>query len=130
MKKQPGEARQELKIMIVDDSAFMRAIIKKIVGGNGARIIEAADGKQAVELYKKENPALTLMDVVMPNLSGVEALKQIRAIDPNARIIMVSAAGQEMIIKEALDNGAYDFIVKPFKEEQVQETIAKALGER
>lgn len=130
MKKQPGEARQELKIMIVDDSAFMRTIIKKIVGGNGARIIEAEDGKQAVELYKKENPALTLMDVVMPNLSGVEALKQIRTIDPNARIIMVSAAGQEMIIKEAIDNGAYDFIVKPFKEEQVQETIAKALGER
>lgn len=130
MKKHPGEARQELKIMIVDDSAFMRTILKKIVGGNGARIIEAEDGKQAVELYKKENPALTLMDVVMPNLSGVEALKQIRTIDPNARIIMVSAAGQEMIIKEAIDNGAYDFIVKPFKEEQVQETIAKALGER
>jgi len=127
MKKQTTQAHQKLKIMIVDDSAFMRTILKKIVSGSGAQILEAEDGKQAVELYKKENPALTLMDIVMPNLSGVDALKQIRAMDPNARIVMVSAAGQELIIKEAIDGGAYDFIVKPFKEEQIQEIITKAL---
>ncbi len=117
------------KIMVVDDSAFMRTLIKKIASANnGVEIIEAEDGKQAVELYGRERPELTLMDVVMPNLSGVEALRQIKETDPDAKVIMVSAAGQDLIIKEAIALGAYDFILKPFKEEQVQEAIEKALG--
>lgn len=117
------------KIMIADDSAFMRTLLKKIASENdGVEVIEAEDGKQAVELHKKEKPALTLMDVVMPNVGGLEALKQIMEAEPGAKIIMVSAVGQETLIKEAISLGAYDFIVKPFKEEQVQEAIKKALG--
>lgn len=117
------------KILIADDALFMRMMLKKMLTEAGYKeFAEAADGKEACELYQKEKPALVLMDISMPNMNGIDALKEIRNIDPEALVVMCSAVGQEAIIVEAIEAGAMDFIVKPFKSEQLIEAIHKLLN--
>lgn len=118
------------RILIVDDSSYMRGVIKKVLKADGyTEMLEAADGEAAASIYARERPDVVLMDIVMPNKSGIEALRSIREFDPDARIVMVSAVGQEVIVKEALAMGASGFIIKPFDEAQVQNAVKSALGE-
>jgi len=123
------EEKMDKKIMIVDDAAFMRMMIKDTLLKSGyENIIEAADGEVAVKSYKEEKPDLILMDITMPNKNGLEALKEIKEMDPAAKIVMCSAMGQESMVVEAIRNGAKDFIVKPFKAERVLKTVQGILG--
>ncbi|WCK54396.1 response regulator [Aneurinibacillus sp. Ricciae_BoGa-3] len=116
-------------ILVVDDAAFMRMMIKGFLTKSGfSRIEEAANGVEAVEKYKSAHPALVTMDITMPEMDGIEAVKAIRQIDPNANIIMCSAMGQQNMVIQALQAGAKDFIVKPFQEQRVIEAIKKVLG--
>ena len=104
------------KIMLVDDAAFMRMMIKDTLTKNGyTNIIEAADGEIACNTYAAEKPDLVIMDITMPNKTGIEALRDIKAADPSAKVVMCSAMGQESMVVEAIKLGALDFIVKPFK---------------
>ncbi|NGQ94018.1 response regulator [Brevibacillus sp. SYP-B805] len=117
------------KVLIVDDAAFMRMMIKEILTKNGYTVVgEASDGAQAVEKYKELGPDLVTMDITMPEMDGITALKEIRKIDPNARIIMCSAMGQQAMVIDAIQAGAKDFIVKPFQADRVIEAIKKTLG--
>lgn len=117
------------RILVVDDAAFMRMMIKEILTKNGFDVIgEAQDGAQAVEKFKELRPDLVTMDITMPELDGIGALKQIRAMDPNARVIMCSAMGQQAMVIDAIQAGARDFIVKPFQADRVIEAIKKVLG--
>lgn len=119
----------EGKILIVDDAAFMRMMIKDTLKKNGyVDIIEAADGEQAVQIYRAEKPDLVIMDITMPNKNGLEALREIKQIDSNAKIIMCSAMGQESMVVEAIRNGAKDFIVKPFKADRILKTVQGIIG--
>ena len=117
------------RILIVDDAAFMRMMIKEILTKNGYTVVgEASDGAQAVEKYKELKPDLVTMDITMPEMDGIQALKEIRAIDTGAKVIMCSAMGQQAMVIDAIQAGARDFIVKPFQAERVIEAIRKALG--
>jgi two-component system chemotaxis response regulator CheY len=117
------------KIMIVDDSAFMRKILRKIITGEGYEdITEVQDGSQAVEAFGKEKPSLVLMDIIMEKKNGIDALKEIKKISPEAKVIMISAVGQEQMVKEAMESGAEDFIVKPFNASKVASTIKKIIS--
>jgi len=114
------------KVLICDDSSFMRMMLKKILIDNGHEVIaEAGDGMQAVQLYRQHQPDLTTMDITMPKMDGIEAVKIIHEENPLARIIMVTAIGQRTVITEALKAGASDFIVKPFDGTKVMNTIEK-----
>lgn len=117
------------KILLVDDAAFMRMMIKDTLVKNGyTDVYEAGDGAQAVEKYAEVQPDLVIMDITMPNMNGLEALKAIKASDPNATIVMCSAMGQEAMVIEAIKSGAKDFIVKPFKPDRILKTITSFLG--
>ncbi|GLI85514.1 MULTISPECIES: response regulator [Rossellomorea] len=117
------------KILIVDDAAFMRMMIKDILTKNGFDVVgEAADGSQAVDKYKELKPDLVTMDITMPEKDGIAALKEIKASDPGAKIIMCSAMGQQAMVIDAIQAGAKDFIVKPFQADRVIEAIQKALS--
>ena len=117
------------KLLIVDDAAFMRLTIRNMLLHYEIEIVgEAANGAIAVEMYKQLRPDVVSMDITMPEMSGIEALKAIKAFDPQAKVIMVSAMGQEGMVKEAIISGAKTFIVKPFKEEFLYQTICKVLG--
>ena len=112
------------KILLVDDAAFMRMMIKDTLTKNGfADIFEAADGQQAVEKYNEVNPDLVILDITMPNMDGLEALKVIKGSDPDATVVMCSAMGQEAMVIEAIKSGAKDFIVKPFKPDRILKTL-------
>lgn len=116
-------------ILIVDDAAFMRMMIKEILTKNGFDVVgEANDGAEAVEKYSELKPDLVTMDITMPEMDGIVALKEIKKADPNARIIMCSAMGQQAMVIDAIQAGAKDFIVKPFQADRVIEAISKALG--
>jgi two-component system chemotaxis response regulator CheY len=116
------------RILVVDDAAFMRMMIKDILTKNGYEIAgEAADGVQAVEKYQELRPDLVTLDITMPEMDGIEALRRIRAIDPNARVIVCSAMGQQAMVIDAIQAGARDFVVKPFQAERVLEAVRKAL---
>ncbi len=116
------------KVMIVDDAAFMRASIKKMIEEDGFEVIaEASDGAEAIDLYRKVSPDVVTMDITMPNMTGIEALKKIREIDGKATVIMVTAMGQEAMIKESVISGAASFIVKPFQKEKLVEVLRGAL---
>jgi two-component system, chemotaxis family, chemotaxis protein CheY len=116
------------RILIVDDAAFMRMMIKDILSKNGFDVIgEAQDGVQAVELYQELNPDLVTMDITMPEMDGISALKKIRELNSNAKVIMCSAMGQQAMVIDAIQAGAKDFIVKPFQADRVIEAIQKAL---
>ncbi|MBZ5749882.1 MULTISPECIES: response regulator [Metabacillus] len=117
------------RIMIVDDAAFMRMMIKDILTKNGYEIVaEAADGAQAVEKYKEHQPDLVTMDITMPEMDGIAALKEIKQINPNAKVIMCSAMGQQAMVIDAIQAGAKDFIVKPFQADRVLEAVGKILS--
>jgi len=117
------------KVLIVDDAAFMRMMIKEILTKNGYTVVgEASDGAQAVEKYKELDPDLVTMDITMPEMDGITALKEIKKIDANARVIMCSAMGQQAMVIDAIQAGAKDFIVKPFQADRVIEAIKKTLG--
>ena len=117
------------KVLVVDDAAFMRMMIKDILQKNGFEVIgEGSNGIQAVELYKQEKPDVVTMDITMPDMDGIEAVKQIKAFDPNAKIIMCSAMGQQSMVMDAIKAGARDFIVKPFQADRVLEAINKVIG--
>jgi len=114
-------------ILVVDDAAFMRMMIRDILSKEGYSIHEAVNGRDAVEKYAEVGPDLVTMDITMPEMSGLEALRLIREQDPRARVLMVSAMGQQKMIVEALDSGAMDFLVKPFQPTKVLETVRKCL---
>lgn len=117
------------KIMLVDDAAFMRMMIKDTLTKNGyTNIIEASDGEIACTQYAAEKPDLVIMDITMPNKTGIEALKDIKASDPAAKVVMCSAMGQESMVVEAIKLGALDFIVKPFKPDRILATVQKVIG--
>ena len=116
-------------ILICDDAAFMRMMIKDILTKNGYNIVgEAENGAKAVEKYAELNPDLVLMDITMPEMDGIEALKKIKAADANASIIMCSAMGQQAMVIESIQSGAKDFIVKPFQADRVLEAVQKVVG--
>ena len=118
------------KILLVDDAAFMRKVIKDALSKAGySDLHEAVDGADAVEKYNSLKPDLVLMDITMPNMDGLEALKAIRAADGNANVVMCSAMGQETMVIDAIRSGAKDFIVKPFKPERVLKTVTSMVGE-
>jgi len=117
------------KILIVDDAAFMRMMIKDILTKNGFEVVgEAQDGNQAIEKYKELEPDLVTLDITMPEMDGITALKEIKSTNPEAKIIMCSAMGQQAMVIDAIQAGAKDFIVKPFQADRVLEAINKALG--
>ncbi len=116
-------------ILICDDAAFMRMMIKDILTKNGYNIAgEAENGLKAVEKYNETKPDLVLMDITMPEMDGIQALKKIKEMDPNAKIVMCSAMGQQAMVIEAIQSGARDFIVKPFQAERVLEAVKKVVG--
>lgn len=112
-------------VMIVDDAAFMRLNLKNILKENYEIAGEAENGQQAVEMYQELKPDFVTMDITMPVMDGLEAIKEIKKIDPEANIIVCSAMGQQKMIIKAIEAGAKDFIVKPFKEQRVLEAIEK-----
>lgn len=117
------------KVMICDDAAFMRMMIKDILVKNGYEIAaEAENGLKAVEQYPDAKPDLVLMDITMPEVDGIEAVRRIKALDPNANVIMCSAMGQQAMVIEAIQAGAKDFIVKPFQADRVLEAVRKVIG--
>jgi two-component system chemotaxis response regulator CheY len=117
------------KILIVDDAAFMRMMLKDILTKNGYEVVgEASDGNEAVAKFQELKPDLVTLDITMPNKDGIQALKDIKAIDPNALCVMCSAMGQQSMVIEAIQSGAKDFIVKPFQADRVLESIHKVLG--
>ena len=116
-------------ILICDDAAFMRMMIKDILTKNGYNVAgEAENGKIAVDKYTELNPDLVLLDITMPEMDGIGALKAIKAKDTNACVIMCSARGQQAMGIEAIQSGAKDFIVKPFQAERVLEAVKKVIG--
>lgn len=118
----------EKKILICDDAAFMRMIIKDILTKNGYKIIgEAINGKEAIEKYKELTPDLVLLDITMPEVNGIDALKEIIKYDSEAKIIMCSAMGQQSSVTEAIELGAKDFVVKPFQADRLIDTVKKVL---
>jgi len=114
-------------ILVVDDAAFMRMMIRDILAKEGYVIQEAVNGRDAVEKYDEIRPDLVTLDITMPEMDGLGALKLIRERDPKARVLMVSAMGQQKMIVEALEEGAIDFLVKPFQPAKVLETVKKCL---
>lgn len=115
-------------VLVVDDAAFMRMMLKDILTKAGHNVIEASDGKEAVSLYKDNKPDLVTMDITMPEMDGIQALKEIVAFDSDAKIIMCSAMGQQSMVVESIKSGAKDFVVKPFQQDRVVETVAKVIG--
>jgi len=124
-----GESIMAKNILICDDAAFMRMMIKDILTKNGYNIAgEAENGQKAVEKYNETKPDLVMMDITMPEMDGIQALKKIKESDANAKIIMCSAMGQQAMVIESIQSGAKDFIVKPFQADRVLEAVKKAIG--
>lgn len=115
------------KILIVDDAKFMRVRCARILSEQGFDVIEAENGIQAVEKYQIESPDAVLMDISMPEMDGLHALRAIRELDPSARVAMLTAMGQQNVVIEAIKAGAKDFIVKPFEPERVLNSLGKLL---
>ncbi len=115
-------------ILVVDDSSFMRMRCTATVKELGYETIEASDGDEAIQSYKDQKPAAVLMDITMPGTDGLQALKEIMAIDPNAKVAMVTAMGQQSMVIEAMKSGAKDFVVKPFEPDRVKAALTKLLG--
>ncbi|HEX9061054.1 MAG TPA: response regulator [Clostridia bacterium] len=117
------------KVLIVDDAAFMRMMIKDILSKNGYEVVgEAENGARAIEKFKELVPDLVVMDITMPEVDGIQAVKEIKKINNDSKIIMCSAMGQQAMVIESIQAGARDFIVKPFQAERVVEAVKKVLG--
>lgn len=119
-----------MTILIVDDAAFMRMMLKDILEKSGGYVVcgEAVNGADAIIKYKELKPDLVTMDITMPEMDGIQALKGIKAADPNAKVIMCSAMGQQAMVIESIQAGAKDFIVKPFQPDRVLEAVKKVVG--
>ncbi|NLW60520.1 MAG: response regulator [Firmicutes bacterium] len=116
------------RVLVVDDAAFMRMMIKDILKKGGFEVVgEAEDGVKAVEKYKELKPDLVTMDITMPEMDGITAVKEIKKIDENALIIMCSAMGQQAMVIDAIQAGAKDFVVKPFQPDRVLEAVRKVI---
>jgi two-component system chemotaxis response regulator CheY len=115
-------------ILIADDAAFMRMRCGRMLAENGYTVVEAENGRDAVEKYQAHKPDAVLMDITMPELDGLGALKEIKALDPGAKVAMVTAIGQQQVVLEAVQAGAKDFVVKPFQPERVLAAVQKMLG--
>lgn len=117
------------KVLIVDDAAFMRLAIRKILEDNGFEVVgEAANGIEGIQKYKELEPDVVTMDITMPDMTGIDALKVIRSLNPNANVVMLSAMGQEVMVQEAIKYGAKSFIVKPIKEEHLVKTLSRIVN--
>jgi two-component system chemotaxis response regulator CheY len=116
------------KVMIVDDAQFMRVRLAKLLTRNGYEVVEAENGEQAVQIYQSEKPDVVLMDITMPLKDGLEALAEIRGNDPDAKVIMLTALGQESMVVQAVQAGAKDYVVKPFNPKRVMSALEKVLG--
>ena len=117
------------RVLVCDDAAFMRMMIKDILTKNGYAVVgEAENGIKAVEKYNETKPDLVLMDITMPEMDGIQALKKIKEGDPGAMVIMCSAMGQQAMVIESIQSGAKDFIVKPFQADRVLEAVKKVVG--
>lgn len=117
------------KIMVVDDAAFMRMMLKTMLVEEGHEIVaEAVNGQEAVQMFSSVRPDLVTMDITMPDMDGVTAVKEIMKLDPGAKIIMCSAMGQKAMVVDAISSGAKDFVIKPFQKERVIESVKKVLG--
>ncbi|MDD5092899.1 MAG: response regulator [Dehalococcoidia bacterium] len=116
------------KILVVDDAPFMRMRASKLLSENGFQVIEAGNGAEAVKKYKDEKPDAVMMDITMPEMDGLQALKEMRKLDPNAKVCMVTAMGQQSIVLEAISAGAKDFVVKPFDANRVLATVQKMVS--
>lgn len=118
-----------IKILVVDDAAFMRMTIKGILEKNGFKVVgEAEDGITAIKMYSEFKPDIVTMDITMPEMSGVDALKIIKRYDSKAKVVMVTAMGQESMVMDAVSHGAKAFIIKPFKEDHVIKTLKKVMA--
>jgi len=115
-------------ILVVDDAEFLRMRISKMLIHNGHTTLEADNGLNGVKLFKSAHPDMVLMDITMPEMDGLSALKEIRAFDPQAQVVMLTALGQDTIGQEALRTGATDFVVKPFDSQRVLASVNKALN--
>lgn len=121
-------AKKKAKVMVVDDAIFMRRMLTDILKEGGHEVIaEAANGRESVEQYKKAKPDIVTMDIIMPEMGGIEAVKEIINQDRSARILMVSAMGQQQLVVEAIQAGAKDFIVKPFESSRVLSAVDRLL---
>ncbi len=116
------------RILIVDSAEFLRVHLSKILIGGGHQVIEADNGLAAVNIYKTEHPDVVLMDITMPEMGGLQALKEIRAFDAKARVVVLTALGQETVVLEAIKSGARDCVTKPLDADRVLNAIRKALG--
>lgn len=116
-------------ILICDDAAFMRMMIKDILVKNGYTVVgEAENGIKAVEKFTETKPDLVMMDITMPEMDGIQAVKEIKKLDPEAKIVMCSAMGQQAMVIESIQAGARDFVVKPFQADRVIEAVNKVIG--
>lgn len=116
------------KVLVVDDAQFMRMRCARLLTENGFEVVEAENGAQAVQVYQQQKPDVVLMDITMPEMDGLTALKEIRSRHPDARVVMLTALGQQGIVIEAIKSGARDFIVKPFDTERVLTAVRKMLA--
>ncbi|MFZ5808888.1 MAG: response regulator [Chloroflexota bacterium] len=116
------------KILVVDDAEFLRVRISKMLSGEGHDILEAENGLKAVETYKSTKPDIVLMDITMPEMDGLTALREIRSYDSSAKVVMLTALGQESVVLEAIKAGARDFVVKPFEKERVLSAVSKLVS--
>lgn len=117
------------RVLIVDDAAFMRMMLKDIITKNGYEVVgEACNGKEAIDKYKELKPDLVTLDITMPEVDGLSALKAIKGFDASAKVVMCSAMGQQAMVIDAIQNGARDFIVKPFQADRVMEAIRKVIN--
>jgi len=118
------------RVLIVDDAAFMRMMIKNVLTQNGYEVAgEASNGQEALVLYEKAKPDLVTLDITMPEMDGIQTLKELLKMDPSANIVMVTAMGQQQLVIEAIQMGAKDFVVKPFQPDRLIEAVRKALGD-
>ena len=115
-------------VMVVDDAQFMRMRVAKLLSQNGYEVVEAEDGEVAVKTYQSENPDAVIMDITMPRKDGLSALREIREFDCRAKVIMLTALGQQSMVLEAMKAGAKDFLVKPYDPDRVIKTLDKVLG--
>ena len=116
------------KVLIVDDAEFLRLRLTKMLDAGGYEVFQAENGLKAVATYKEIHPDVVLMDITMPEMDGLSALKEIVGFDARARVVMLTALGQESVVLEAVKSGARDFVVKPFEQERVMSAITKLLA--
>lgn len=115
------------KVLVTDDAAFMRMMLKDILSKEGYEVFEAVNGKDLLEKYQTINPDIVTLDITMPEMDGIVAVKALKKIDPNAKVVMCSAMGQQAMVIEAIQSGAKDFIIKPFDKDRVITAIKKVL---